>query len=79
MTLERVNVVVEAADGDEFEAVVARCRKAGLRVDQALPAIGVISGRINAAGRRRLGRVKGVTAVESDRAISIPPPDNEVQ
>jgi hypothetical protein len=79
MTSERVNVVIADEYCDRFDGVVKRCQKAGLLVDQTLKEIGIVSGRIDAAGRERLLRVRGVAAVELDRDIQIPPPESERQ
>ncbi|MCC6191565.1 MAG: hypothetical protein IT318_21270 [Anaerolineales bacterium] len=79
MTVERVNIVIADAYLGRFEAVVKRCVKAGLEVDQALKDIGVVSGRIDAGNRQRLRRVRGVAAVETDRELHIAPPGSEKQ
>jgi hypothetical protein len=75
------NVSVSIADGylDQFAAVVRRCKKAGLRVEQQLKEIGIVTGSIDSARLDDLSRVEGVAGVERSRVYQIAPPDSEIQ
>ncbi len=74
------NVIVTAADDQlaDIEGLAERLRSAGMDVDQVL-SVGVITGSVPASRRASLAAVHGVDAVEDDGAISIPPPDSDIQ
>jgi hypothetical protein len=77
-----IDVTVLVAD-DHLEAideVAAALREAGLRVDQALPSTGVITGSVeDATAMQSLSSIPGVATVESAQEIQLPPPDAPVQ
>jgi hypothetical protein len=77
--LQSVNVSVADEFLDQFDQVVRRCARIGLRVTQELKEIGVISGRIAGDKLDDLARVRGVAAVEATREIQLPPPESDVQ
>jgi hypothetical protein len=78
MAIAHVNVSVADEYLDRFATVVQRCKKAGLKVEQQLAQIGVISGSIDAKKLADLNQVEGVAAVERSRTYQIAPPDSEI-
>ena len=79
MAEEDVNVSVVENHLDQFDEVVRRLEKAGLKVQQRLGAAGVVSGSIDPAKVDNLEKVTGVASVERSRRIRIPPPESEIQ
>lgn len=69
MSKKRFNISVESTEKPEFSRVVEQCRKAGLKVEQELDAIGVITGITEASRADRLREIPGVTGVEEDREM----------
>ncbi len=74
-----VIVSVAADTADRYDEIVAACARAGLRVVQRLPSLGVVTGEIEASGIDALKCIPGVEAVELERSILLPPPDSPVQ
>jgi hypothetical protein len=74
-----VSVSVDDEYLDRFDDVVARCKKAGLKVDQRLDAIGILTGTIDSERLDALRRLAGVASVEGERHISIAPPESDIQ
>ncbi len=60
-------------------AVAEQLRAAGMRVDQVLDAVGVITGWVSAEHRPSIEAVPGVAAVEEETTFQLAPPDSEVQ
>jgi hypothetical protein len=79
MKTEQVNVSVTDDCLDRFSEVVKRIEKAGLKVEQQLEAVGVVTGSIDVDKNADLNQVPGVAAVEPVRAYQLPPPDADVQ
>ena len=79
MPAENVNVSVADDHLGHFPEVVRRMEKAGLKVEQQLEAVGVVSGSIDPAKLPDLEQVQGVTAVERAREVRIAPPESDVQ
>ena len=79
MASEYVNVAVADDHLDRFAEVVRRMERAGLKVDQQLEQVGVVSGSIDPAKLAELDRVDGVATVERSREIRIAPPDSDIQ
>ncbi|MBS1786799.1 MAG: ketohydroxyglutarate aldolase [Acidobacteria bacterium] len=79
--MSKVNLTVSVADDHlkDFSDVVARCRKAGMSIEQEMKSIGTITGSIDEAALEKLSRVKGVSQVEPERSFQIAPPDSDVQ
>lgn len=76
---EDVNVSVADAHLGQFDAAVRRMEQAGLKVQNTLPAIGVVSGTIDSDSIAGLEQLPEVSSVERSREIRIPPPDSEIQ
>lgn len=79
MASVNVNVLVDEKYRDRFAEVVAGLQNAGMKAEQQLQSIGVITGSIDAAKVASLKQVKGVASVEESRQIRIAPPDSNVQ
>ncbi len=79
MAIETVNVSVTDDYLDRFPEVVKAAKKAGLKVEQELETLGIVSGSIDSAKFEDLSRVRGVAAVERARKFQLPPPDSEIQ
>lgn len=79
MAKVRVNVSVAGDRPQDFAAVAKRLRKAGLAIDQQHRDVGVVSGRIEAKQLPALRQLPGVSSVEEERQVRVPPPDEEVQ
>lgn len=75
----RLSLVVDDEYMDQFADIVARCRAAGMTVEQGLEAIGVVTGFIDAEKADLLQNVKGISSVEQERRYQIAPPDSEIQ
>lgn len=79
MSLLKVTVSVDDEHLDDFSAVVARSRKAGLKVEHQMETVGVISGAIDETKLKSLKQVKGVAQVEPEGTFQIAPPDSDIQ
>ncbi len=77
--MSKVNVSVADDHLSRFADVVARCRKAGLKVEHEMKSIGVISGSIDDEALNKLRRVKGVSHIESESSFQLAPPNSDVQ
>lgn len=76
-----VSVVVSVADDhlDDITKVVADLRRAGLRVDNVLDAVGMVTGTVAGGAVEALESVSGVAEVELQRVHRVSPPDAEIQ
>jgi hypothetical protein len=75
---EDVNVSVADDHLGRFDEAVQRMEQAGLKVQQTLPAIGIVSGAIDASKIDNLEKLPEVSGVERSRTVRIPPPDSDV-
>jgi hypothetical protein len=75
----RISVSVRDDHLDLIDEVVRRLEGAGVKVDQVLRPLGVITGSAPAHGWRAIGQVAGVASVEAEREVRLPPPDADVQ
>jgi hypothetical protein len=76
---EQVVISVTDDQVDDMPAVVAALRDAGLRVDEVLNGVGVVTGTVDEAALAALSTVPGVLDVERSRVYQAPPPDSPVQ
>lgn len=74
-----VDVTVTLIDGADVDAVVHRLREAGMAVDQALGAVGIVTGSVAGDRRAALQELDGVAAVEEAQTFQLPPPDAGIQ
>ncbi|HET7542149.1 MAG TPA: hypothetical protein VFK05_19915 [Polyangiaceae bacterium] len=63
----------------EVARVAAALRAAGLQITATLEQIAVITGRADESAVDAIARVPGVTHVERQGSVQIPPPDSPVQ
>ena len=70
-------VVISVADDqvDDMASVVEALRHAGLRVDEVLDSVGVVTGTVDGDALGSLSTVPGVLEVERSRAYQLPPDD----
>jgi len=79
MAAEDVNISVADDYLDRFPDVVRRMKKAGLKVQQQMDTVGVVSGLIDPSKLSDLEAVEGVSAVERSKQFQLPPPDSKIQ
>ena len=79
MPTENVNIAAADDCMDRLPEVVKAAKKAGLKVEQELELLGMMSGSIDSAKLEKLSNVPGVAAVERSQEYQLPPPDSEVQ
>ena len=72
---DRVHVTVQGRGVDD---VLADLQDAGLEVDEALGALGIVTGRAVPDAVERMRGIPGVT-VEPESGVQLPPPDAPVQ
>ena len=76
---DRVTVTVHDDQLPCIDELADRLRDAGMRVDQVLHPVGVITGSVPSAQRVMIETVPGVAAVEDETTFQLPPPDAEIQ
>ena len=74
-----VIVTVDDAHLARLGAVAESLRRHGLQVDQLLPEVGLITGRVADGRALSALRIEGVCAVEEARGVRLPPPGAPVQ
>lgn len=79
MAAQKVNVSVDESHLDRFAKVVQRLRGAGLKVDQKLDTIGVVTGSIAPEKIDQLREVEGVAAVDPELTFQLPDPSSPIQ
>ena len=76
----RITVTVTEDQQPDIHELADRLRAAGMRVDQVLPAVGVITGSVSSSSQRSLiEQQTGVAAVEDETLFQIAPPDSDIQ
>ena len=76
---EKVTVTVGDDHVGDITRVVSQLEAEGMKVDQVLEVVGVITGSVTSERRAAIERLPGVVSVESEHTFQIPPPDAEVQ
>lgn len=76
---DRITVTVHDDHVARIDEVADRLRRAGMTVEQTLPAAGLITGSVPPSARSAVAAAEGVAAVEDATAFSVPPPDSDVQ
>ena len=80
MTKKKAIVVtVDDAAMKDIDGVVSRLTAKGMSVDRVMPITGVITGSCGSAKMSALGSIAGVSSVEEEVGIQLPPPDAPVQ
>jgi hypothetical protein len=75
----QVSIAVDDAYMDDFADIIERGRELGLQVEQQLPEVGVIMGRMPADKIDDMAACKGVYAIERPRSFRIAPPEDDLQ
>jgi hypothetical protein len=76
---DRVTVIVDDAQLAKIDELADRLRNAGMRVEQVLGEIGMITGSLPPEHRERVRTMPGVAGVEDEVTFHAPPPDEDVQ
>jgi hypothetical protein len=77
--VDRSQPLVITLSGDRPAGeVTAELEAAGLKIDQVLSEVGVITGSAPAAATARLRQVNGVADVSPDHAVDVGPPGSPV-
>jgi hypothetical protein len=79
MTKVHLTLSVSDSHMDKIATVAAAAKQAGLKVEQQLKDIGVLTGVIDQDKIDCLRQVEGISHVEEERTVSIPPPDSAIQ
>ena len=77
--MAHVSVSIDDHHLTELDDVVQALRASGLRVEQVLDGLGVITGSVDDGQRRSLERVPGVLSVDGALSYQLPSPDSPVQ
>jgi len=80
--LVQITVTVDTASASDIEAVAQELRGKGMKVDQVLDSIGMITGSIQSAApaaSQALQAVDGVVSVDAAQGVQLPPPDSDIQ
>jgi hypothetical protein len=77
----RRDVIVTVADSHlaAVGELAGLLREAGMEIDTLLPAIGIVTGSIDADKLADIAALPGVAAVEERRDVQLPPPGDDVQ
>ena len=73
----RVNATIR--DGHDVDEVAERLTRSGMRVDQKLADLGIVTGEVADDQLEKLGKLDGVAAVEPDGDVQLPPPTSPIQ
>ncbi len=79
MTKVHLTLSISDSHMDKIAKVAAAAKRAGLKVEQNLSDIGVLTGVIDQDKIETLRQVDGISHVEAERTISVPPPDSAIQ
>ncbi len=75
----RITVTVENSHLAHVDQLADRLRAAGMKVDQVLGGVGIITGSVSASQRPSIEGMPGVAAVEDETTFQLPPPNSDVQ
>ena len=70
--MSKVEVIVKIDDAqiNKISQIAAECSSAGMRIDQQMSAVGMITGVIEQSSISKIERINGVSYVEESKAIS---------
>lgn len=79
--MSKVNLSISVDDNhvDRMSDVVQNLESAGLKVEQLMENIGIITGSCDSAKVEALSKIEGVAHVEPSRQYQLAPPDSEIQ
>ena len=75
----RVSVSVDDEHLDAMAAVADALRGQGMRVEEVMDQLGIISGVVPDSARESVMGVEGVVSVDDSQGFQLPPPDSPVQ
>jgi hypothetical protein len=75
----RVSVSVDDEHLEAIGAVVDALRGQGMRVEQVMDQLGIISGVVPEGAHAALMGVEGVVSIDESQGYQLPPPDSPVQ
>ena len=75
----RLSLSISDSHTNRIDEVAGAAIRAGMTVGQRLPDLGVLTGEIDRDKLVRLRQVDGISDVEEERTVRIPPPDSPVQ
>lgn len=75
----KLSVSVADEHRHRFADVVKKIKKAGMKVEQELDNLGIVTGSIDSEKLNSLHKVEGVSSVEEEREYQIPPPEDNIQ
>jgi hypothetical protein len=76
---EHITVQVDDDHVARLDGVADQLRAAGMKVEQVLRTIGIITGSVPSERRAGLDSVPGVASIESEHTFQLPSPDSDVQ
>ena len=79
MAKVRLSLSVSDSHMNKIDEVAAAATRAGMTVEQRLTELGVLTGEIDQDKIDRLRQVDGVSDVEEERTVRIPPPGSPIQ
>lgn len=79
MAMTEITVTVDDEHLDKIEELAARLRSSGMRINQVLNEVGVISGFAPSDRRQDLRAVPGVMSVEGVQTFRLPPSESPIQ
>jgi hypothetical protein len=81
MPKKRKPIIVTVADDalKNIDELAAKLVAKGMKVDNVLPILGIISGSCASIKMGELENVEGVTSVEEEASAELPPPDSPLQ
>jgi hypothetical protein len=79
MAKVRLTLSVSDSHMNKIAKVAAAAKQAGMKVEQQLKDLGVLTGVIDQDKIDRLRQVDGISHVEEERTVNIPPPGSSVQ
>ncbi len=79
--MSKVNLLISVEDNDRKQIleVVQALQTSGVKIEQVMEQIGVITGSIDSEQVERVSRVEGVAAVEVEQEFQLEPPESEIQ
>jgi hypothetical protein len=79
MAKVRLTLSISDSHLKDIGGVAKAATKAGMKVEQRLESLGVLTGSIDAHKVERLHKIPGVSHVEEERKVQLPPPGSPVQ
>lgn len=79
MAKVRLSVSVSDSHLQHLGKIAKAAAKAGMKVEQKLEGLGVLTGSIDASKVKQLHKIEGVSHVEEERKVKISPPDSSLQ